>query len=534
MRRFLSLLLLPVLVASAASVVLFHAVPRADAAGFDANTLISDAFFTYQGSMSVAEIQTFLAKKGSVLATIGSDQLGADAAGRSAAQIIYDAAHVSRTDFAHGAGYGPSNPLLLDLNPQVILIVLQKEQSLITGSYVSGTPTTVNALNTAMGYGCPDSGGCNQVYSGFTDQVTYGAAQLMYGYYKAGISSYIPGQTYTIANTTGAPYNAPATQQVTIGNSSTSSLYQYTPHVYNGNYNFWFYLGNWFGLTANGNIPKVVRGSGPAVYYYQPNPDRLMYVSSYSALPAWNINMVPQVVDDATLSALPVVGTISQVAVGDNGYAYVILYGMKYHISSPQLLSAFGLSWSQLSYAPSSELANIPEGAPMGFMVSSTTSPDLYLATNNQKFYFNNADTVFNWGFDFSNIQQIDPALLANVPTSTNPMQTFYRIQNSPNMYAVSGGKSMYIPNPTVAYAWGFDPGNASQLGTEMATLLPQGPTLSQVVMNSSNGDVFYMSNGTKRYVSSYSKLTSVGKSKNDVVQVSSHLLAGIPDGPKL
>ena len=122
--------------------------------------LISNRDFVNFDSMNVASIQSFLEhspfNNRSPLADYSEG-------GRSAAQIIYDAAHgrkftVPPTDTYLGED---KNGIVLNestgtINPQVILVFLQKEQSLI-----SGPDDMAYALKHAMGYGCPDSGGCD-------------------------------------------------------------------------------------------------------------------------------------------------------------------------------------------------------------------------------------------------------------------------------------------------------------------------------------------------------------------------------------
>src|SRR5512140_1052177 len=64
------------------------AVPKAQAAdpGFNPNNLINDQTFTNVDSMNTAEIQTFLNSQGGFLKDYSEG-------GRTAAQIIFDAAH---------------------------------------------------------------------------------------------------------------------------------------------------------------------------------------------------------------------------------------------------------------------------------------------------------------------------------------------------------------------------------------------------------------------------------------------------------
>ncbi|MCX6809221.1 MAG: hypothetical protein NTZ65_00470, partial [Candidatus Berkelbacteria bacterium] len=193
-------------------------------ASFDQSNLISDGVFIDTGKMDTAAIQRFLERKGSFLQGISEG-------GRSAAQIIYDAAH-GRNDAAGSINGITINESTGTVNPAVILTTLQKEQGLITmASRDDG------ALQRAMGYACPDSGGCNSSYATFTKQVESGAWQLRYNYERAsghGFSDYQVGQSFNFDGNGGI-----------FSNRATASLYRYTPHVYNGNYNFYnFFVAN--------------------------------------------------------------------------------------------------------------------------------------------------------------------------------------------------------------------------------------------------------------------------------------------------
>src|SRR3989338_6019054 len=153
-------------------VFVFFAPVPALADIFDPNMLISDARFSDTAALGGAEgIQKFLEARGSVLANTSPEfvarlrepgdvglksrlpdprpNLGRS---RTAAELIFDA--------ATGAG----------LNPQVVLVTLHKEQSLITGKFAS-TASLQRALDHSLGYGCPDEGGCDDIFLGFYYQL---------------------------------------------------------------------------------------------------------------------------------------------------------------------------------------------------------------------------------------------------------------------------------------------------------------------------------------------------------------------------
>lgn len=206
------------------------------------NNLVSEADFTDINSMSAEAIQGFLNERGSYLKDFSEN-------GRTAAQIIYDASHGHGE--ASGSLYGIDvNTTTGTVSPRVILVTLQKEQSLITK-----TERDDNALNKAMGYGCPDSGGCNSKYAGFTNQVEWGAWQLRYNNEAAGKNASwwetnYSGQIHYYTGKTATWGWAGTYYLVTYGNRATAALYRYTPHVGYGNFNFWKLMIDWFGVSS--------------------------------------------------------------------------------------------------------------------------------------------------------------------------------------------------------------------------------------------------------------------------------------------
>ena len=228
------------------------------ASAFDAGFIISNGIFGNSASMSEAQIQSFLeaavpncvgANGVTCLRNYTTDSISRDpspggqcngylgAAGERASRIIFKVAQSCR------------------INPQVLIVMLQKEQGLITA--VSPGPSKYRI---AMGYGCPDTAPCDAQYYGFANQVYKAAWQLReyvtnpgYWRYKVGV---IPVQWHPSA-ACGAPL-------LNIRSAATAALYNYTPYQPNaaamanlsgsgdacssyGNRNFWVYFSNWFG-----------------------------------------------------------------------------------------------------------------------------------------------------------------------------------------------------------------------------------------------------------------------------------------------
>lgn len=108
-----------------------------------------------------------------------------------------------------------------DVNPQVILVMLQKEQGLITSR--NATP---RQLEQAMGFRCPDFAACDPTFSGFVHQIYHGTSRLQeYGDAARGFR-YQAGRTYDIQY---SPYPFCGYGEVRIFNRATAALYNYTP-----------------------------------------------------------------------------------------------------------------------------------------------------------------------------------------------------------------------------------------------------------------------------------------------------------------
>jgi len=64
------------------------------------------------------------------------------------------------------------------------------------------------------------------------------------------------GETIVLGNTLGGYENILPSQSVWLTNNATAALYRYTPHVFNGNYNFWKFFQAWF-KYPNGTLLKM-------------------------------------------------------------------------------------------------------------------------------------------------------------------------------------------------------------------------------------------------------------------------------------
>lgn len=240
--------------------VLLQIVPvqsalAADASQWDPGYIIADNVFFDGQSMNSGEIQTFLNGKVSscragYVCLKDYAQATPNMPATSACPLAFQGGYHSAADIIYGVG------IVCGINQRVLLVLLQKEQSLITDTW----PTT-NQYNKATGFSCPDTAPCDPAYAGFFYQVYSAASQLKTYGQNPSRWRYKAGQWNDIQ------YNPDAdcgTQRVFIANQATANLYIYTPYVPNqaalsnlygvgdgcsayGNRNFWRIFTDWFG-----------------------------------------------------------------------------------------------------------------------------------------------------------------------------------------------------------------------------------------------------------------------------------------------
>ena len=256
---------------------------------FDPGMIISDAVFYNAKAMTAADIAAFL------------NRVGAACTGANCLRNLRVTTHDIAADRYCTAYQGGSNEsvaqvlaklsVACSINPEVMLVTLQKESALLTR-------TDVSESNYAAAYGwhCPDSGpggsaNCDPAYAGFFNQAAGMAKQWSRYRLDPQKYNYRAGQTVNIL------WNVAETgcggSPVYIRNTATASLYDYTPYQPNsaslagypgegdscssyGNRNFFFLFQKYFGSTGGGaaaniavngvnvTIPTNAQVAGPA------------------------------------------------------------------------------------------------------------------------------------------------------------------------------------------------------------------------------------------------------------------------------
>ncbi|MDN4615197.1 hypothetical protein P5G50_12135 [Leifsonia sp. F6_8S_P_1B] len=244
----------------------------AERAPFDPGQIISDDSFYNPDAMTAGQIQRFLEER---RCRPKDDSPCLDEFRMTTPDTP---ASAERCDAIPGAKKERASSIIArvakacTISPRVLLVLLQKEQSLLTAPSASG-------YQKATGYACPDTAECDKRYFGFFNQVYRAAWQFRE--YTAH-----PGDWRYRIGANRIQFHPDATcgaSSVRIANQATANLYNYTPYQPNdetlahasgpagdcstyGNLNFSRLYTTWFGdplaVRFGGFVPPCLLYAG--------------------------------------------------------------------------------------------------------------------------------------------------------------------------------------------------------------------------------------------------------------------------------
>ncbi len=452
-------------------------------AQFDPNNIIDDSVFDNYNSMSASEIDSFLNNNfpNSCISTNNGFAaplptgyspstgftFGADA---SAGNIIYTSAQAYQ------------------INPQVLIATLEKEQSLVSGS--NGCSTL--QYTGAMGNDCPDGGSTynysgfelysikgvavtsvngtcvdTQASAGFSEQVITAAWKLkffeqrsdgnvgwaiinsqwdnsddpstcFYPYMTAGYRQ--GAETGSTACTTPTYYDGYATidgTSVFISNGATGALYTYTPH-FPGNENFVNIFTQWFGPTT---------GEG------------------FTLATSYDSNGDPR--------------------------QWVIYHGMRQLVPDPETLDAWGLENVQLMQWSGTYLGSFPTNPlPLTRLMRPDGSLNVYFVDSGKAYLVTTPQMLAAWNFNPAAINDVS-TYLAQVPINSGNLTYSVQGPSGGPVYMVDDGSIREYGSSDIQAAWEGDNAGVTTLSMDYLSAMGQGS-----VINSNK-----ISDGTQQYI---------------------------------
>jgi hypothetical protein len=554
----------------------------ANTSGFEAGRIIDDLVFTHYQSMSVSQIQTFLNSKVPVCDYWGTNgststsrrdyvlSLGETLPltclkeytenGKSSAQIIYDAAHEFK------------------INPQVILVLLQKEQALITDDW----PISVQ-YRSATGYGCPDTAACDTLYYGFTNQVR-NAANMFRKIMDASPTWYTP---YKLGNNK-VYYHPNASCGYTIlniQNRATQALYNYTPYQPNasalaagygtgdscgayGNRNFYLFFRDWFGSTHGAPEGSVIKSNAPSSGIYLVENGVKRPFSSIEAFYSHNYKWSNVVtVSDYVFNSIPTGNPITLNLVVYNKKTiksnapssgiYLVENGVKRPFSSIEAFYSNKYKWSDVMTFSDYEIKAISSGQPIDLNISfylgsviksNAPSSGIYLVENGVKRPFSSIEAFYSHNYKWSNVVTVSDYVFNSIPTG-NPITLNLVVYNkktiksnapSSGIYLVENGVKRPFSSIEAFYSNKYKWSDVMTFSDYEIKAISSGQPIdlnisfylgSVIKSNAPSSGIYLVENGVKRPFSSIEAFYSHNYKWSNVVTVSDYVFNSIPTG---
>ena len=433
--------------------MVFAAGPAIARAAYNPSNIISDRLYYNSGSMAQSDIQKFLEGYGSYLSRY---YVGA----RSAAQIIYEACR----------SYG--------LSPKVMLVMLQKEQSLVESKNPSET-----ALRCATGYGS-----CASKYLGFETQVDSAAWSLGVGY-DANKSRY----NYEVGKTT-------VTQDgvaVTPANRATANLFIYNPvagtESHNGNYLFWtLWWNRYFGASFPTGTLIQAQGQ-PGVYLV----DKEGRKHGFWGSSAFNLTFQPKQivsVDPSDVLALsdgaPIKLRDGVVFRAPNGAVFISQNEEKWGVPDRETLKRLGYNTTDAVPVNQTEVDLLPKGPlfdkdnltrPDGTFIKIAENPAVYLLDQGKKRPFWDKQILnFNYNGNYK-VVEISQEEMNRYPTGPAVKFRDGALLKGPSggIFVIADGKKCGLASREIFDGLGYKMSNVITVRQAVLDLHPGGATIN-------------------------------------------------------
>ncbi|MFA6533939.1 MAG: hypothetical protein WCT37_02070 [Patescibacteria group bacterium] len=453
----------------------------ASAADFNPNNLISEQDILNYRAMNQSEIQQFLERQKSTLATYTCLSSGKDPNGNQIPEVTVTAAQAF---YEVAVRWG--------ISPAFLLALVQKEQSLVT--HPAPEP---KRFDWATGYMVRDGSTLSdpkiQPWKGFYKQINSAAAQFQYYLGKDPVSGKAniadfniqPGKTYNIDDTT-----------VTPENTATAAMYVYTPHL-NGNRNFVSIWSSWFGdgqyipilPYPDGSLVQV-KGQTD-VWYIQYGTRRPIKSKSALATRFDEKKIIP--ISQSDLDLYPLGWPISlanySLVRSPRGQIYLIVDDEKRPIMSQAVFKKIGWNPEEVEDVGEADLDNFLEGDPItensiypqGILAQDTTSGGIFFVKDGKKAPIWSKE-LMQVNYPGRKLIKLTPKELEGYETVapvTFKDGTLIKSNEWPEVYAVSNGKLRWIPDEATFIGLGYKWANIVSTAYKVVVLHPLGETLT-------------------------------------------------------
>ncbi len=332
--------------------------PPVLAATFNPEYIISDQELVDYTKMNQEEIQLFLSQFSGALKDYQTKDI--DGQIKLASEIIFNAAQ------------------RYQINPQILITLIQKEQSLVTKK-----AEKPSQYDWATGFAAYDGRKPIEKFRGFAIQVDRAAWRIRYFLTHPWEFVFQLGQVYKISGRLIMPQNL-----------ATAALYNYSPYI-SSNYLFWQIWQKWFAKTfgpfKEGSLVRAVNDKG--IWLIQ-DGKRRPFRSKNIFLARFNFNKVKEV-SLKELEKYPIGKQVkfpnySLLQAPNNG-VYLLADGLKRPIISEKIFKEIGFNFEEIIKVDWSDLDAYPDGPPIttpypiGALLQDNLNGDLYWIKDNIK-----------------------------------------------------------------------------------------------------------------------------------------------------
>ncbi len=470
---------------------LFAKAQSVDDANFNPNYIIGDAEMLDSTAMNLDDIQQFLENKGSYLANYSC--LNADGIVKKASEIIYDAAE---NNYDCDGVQLSDNPTLaekqqkckkISINPKLLLVLLQKEEGLVEDPSPKQTQ-----LDWATGYGCFDGEPCSLHWKGFGKQLNSAALQFYDYMINPQYYTYQVGQTYTVSNTNKDPMT------VTPADQATAALYNYTPHVYNGNYNFYILWQKYF--TKNYLDGSLLQAKDePGVWLIQDGMKR-PFLSKAALLSRFDPNKIITV-DKSDLDkyekGTPIKFPQYSLIRSPRGTIFLLVDNYRHGITSDNVFKEIGFNPEEVVDASWDDVNSYQEGAPItatstyptGALLQDDKTGGVYWVINGTKAPVWDK-VLFGIKFQFRKIIPVSPKELQNY-TTVDPVTLddgdLIKSPDSSAVYVISDGQKRAFMSGDVFEGLGYKWQNIIPVNEKLFNAIPEGDPITSIQGNNNS-----------------------------------------------
>ncbi|PWB96053.1 hypothetical protein [Homoserinimonas hongtaonis] len=563
----------------------------ANAAQFDPGNIISDAYFFDGSAMTASQVQSFLNSKVSACASGYTCLKNYTMATRSIAAVPGRCGAYNSEGVESAAMIIAKVGAACNISQKVLLVTLQKEQSLITS-----TSPSADRYRIAMGYGCPDTAPCNSEYFGFQNQVYRAALQFQVYLNNPTLFAHGP---YRYNNVRLNPTASCGSTSVYIQNSATAALYNYTPYQPNaaalanlygtgdgcssyGNRNFWRDYTDWFGSTTVSSLVKTATSNTVYVIgidgkYSLPSADFLAifaalgpisqvtqsYLDAFPTIGNANRNLrapdgtiyftdasiklafnsCAQVSDfggscasggfmqltDGQIAAFHTGPAMSNVLATVDGFRFFVTGGQKREVVDRASLVAAAIPISEVVLT-SNAVSHLAFGEPIAresIFVRNRASGEVSFLGGGTRSPISSSDAV-TFGADSRNVGWLTPQSLAKIPASSTPFSGIVSNGGTTSILTESGRREIRAGSPLGGVA-------ATAVSAEfLAQYSPQAPlTAGTFVKTATSGTIYVVMPGDIRPIASWDALLALSAAGEPLYStVGSAIVEAAPKGP--